>query len=36
MAGTSFIYQLQAFILDVPNLINNFLDFISGLPAKVS
>ena len=26
--------QLQAFILDVPNLINNFLDFISGLPAK--
>ena len=27
--------QLQAFILDVPNLINNFLDFISGLPAKV-
>jgi len=27
--------QLQAFILDVPNLINNFLDFISGLPAKL-
>ena len=26
--------QLQAFILDVPNLINNFLDFVSGLPAK--
>ena len=26
--------QLQAFILDVPNLINNFLEFISGLPAK--
>ena len=26
--------QLQAFILDAPNLINNFLDFISGLPAK--
>ena len=26
--------QLQDFILDVPNLINNFLDFISGLPAK--
>ena len=26
--------QLQAFILDVPNLINNFLDFISGLPSK--
>tara|TARA_B100001559_G_scaffold253762_1_gene217631 strand:- start:367 stop:1431 length:1065 start_codon:yes stop_codon:yes gene_type:complete len=26
--------QLQAFILDVPNLINNFLDFISGLPTK--
>ena len=26
--------QLQAFILDVPNLINNFLDFISELPAK--
>ena len=26
--------QLQAFILDVPNLITNFLDFISGLPAK--
>ena len=26
--------QLQAFILDVPNHINNFLDFISGLPAK--
>ena len=26
--------QLQAFILDVPNLINNFLDFVSELPAK--
>ena len=26
--------QLQAFVLDVPNLFNNFLDFISGLPAK--
>lgn len=26
--------QLQAFILDVPNLINNFLDFIADLPAK--
>ena len=26
--------QLQAFILDVPNLINNFLDFVSGLPTK--
>ena len=26
--------QLQAFILDFPNLINNFLEFISGLPAK--
>ena len=26
--------QLQAFILDVPNLFNNFLDFISDLPAK--
>ena len=26
--------QLQAFILDVPNLINNFIDFISELPAK--
>ena len=26
--------QLQAFILDAPNLINNFLDFISGLPTK--
>ena len=26
--------QLQAFILDAPNLINNLLDFISGLPAK--
>ena len=24
--------QLQAFILDVPNLINNFLDFIADLP----
>ena len=26
--------QLQAFVLDVPNLFNNFLDFISDLPAK--
>ena len=26
--------QLQAFILDVPNLFNNFLDFMSDLPAK--
>ena len=26
--------QLQAFFLDIPNLINNFLDFISELPAK--
>ena len=26
--------QLQAFILDVPNLINNFLDFVADLPAK--
>ena len=26
--------QLQAFILDVPSLFNNFLDFISDLPAK--
>jgi len=26
--------QLQAFILDVPNLFNNFLEFISDLPAK--
>jgi putative permease len=26
--------QLQAFVLDVPNLINNFLDFVSTLPAK--
>jgi len=26
--------QLQAFILDVPNLFNNFLDYMSDLPAK--
>ena len=26
--------QLQAFVLDVPNLINNFRDFISELPSK--
>ena len=26
--------QLQDFVLDVPNLFNNFLDFISGLPTK--
>lgn len=26
--------QLQAFILDVPNLVNNFIGFISNLPAK--
>ena len=26
--------QLQAFVLDVPNLFNNFLDFMSDLPAK--
>ena len=26
--------QLQAFVLDLPNLFNNFLDFISELPAK--
>ena len=26
--------QLQAFVLDVPNLFNNFFDFISDLPAK--
>lgn len=26
--------QLQAFILDAPNLVNNFLDFIADLPAK--
>lgn len=26
--------QLQAFILDVPNLFDNFLDFMSDLPAK--
>jgi putative permease len=26
--------QLQAFILDVPNLFNNFFDFMSDLPAK--
>ena len=26
--------QLQAFVLDVPNLINNFRDFISDLPSK--
>ena len=26
--------QLQAFVLDVPSLFNNFLDFISELPAK--
>ena len=26
--------QLQAFVLDVPNLFNNFLEFISDLPAK--
>ena len=26
--------QMQAFVLDVPNLINNFLDYISELPAK--
>ena len=32
--GPLLYIQLQAFILDVPNLINNFLDFISGLPAK--
>jgi putative permease len=26
--------QLQAFVLDIPNLINNFRDFISELPSK--
>ncbi len=26
--------QLQDFVLDVPNLFNNFFDFISGLPTK--
>ena len=26
--------QLQAFVIDVPNLINNFRDFISELPSK--
>tara|TARA_B100002019_G_scaffold228744_1_gene202081 strand:- start:468 stop:1532 length:1065 start_codon:yes stop_codon:yes gene_type:complete len=26
--------QLQAFVLDVPNLINNFRDFIADLPSK--
>ena len=26
--------QMQAFVLDAPNLINNFLDYISELPAK--
>lgn len=26
--------QLQAFVLDVPGLFNDFLDFVSGLPAK--
>jgi putative permease len=26
--------QLEDFVLDVPNLFNNFLDFISGLPTK--
>ncbi|MDA1038050.1 MAG: AI-2E family transporter, partial [Proteobacteria bacterium] len=26
--------QLQAFILDVPNLVNNFIGFISNLPTK--
>lgn len=26
--------QLQDFVLDIPNLFNNFLDFISGLPTK--
>ena len=26
--------QLQAFVLDVPELFNNFLEFVSTLPAK--